>query len=640
MKCCMMNFENLGLSQQTIKAIDEFGIKEPTTVQADVIPSILEGKDVFTIAPQGCGKTMSYVLPLIDIISTKGAQNILIITPNSECSVMTSDKLAIFNKYHEINNATIKISGAGGYASFSTDAGGIVGYASNATINACINKGVLTTTLGNSNSQDGAGGGIVGNLASGTVSECYNEANIFENSGMVSGGGYGMGTICGRNNGTVINCYNTGDLTGNPDMVGLTMIGISDNAKNCYTTGTIVSYAETAGSKSIGSNATNSYRLTSPQAQSYFSGWDFDEVWCIDSSINDGYPYLRAFYEVDVTYQAGQGTGSEQTISYDKNVDFNLSTLQSLGFSCVGHTFAGWLGSDGVTYSDGQTVNLSDNLTLTAQWAPAQYTITYRDQGNAEFSGVLGANSPTTHTYNTATTLIKPTKNYYTFGGWFDNSTCTGNALTTLSGTGYTSNITLYAKWTAVPYTITYYIVTDGVVTEWADSSNTNTKTYTVEDSVISFTAPTAPQGYAFAGWSTTQNGQITQTAPSINVGSSGNKTYYAHFNALNMNVTINCINYANQHFMIYVYSGDELILQIAPTETTSFALPYLDYASNKYSIQFVCGYYSSVSATGDNIEQDVNNDRIYTISTFNSSTPTIINFSISTPNLGGIIII
>ena len=104
----MMNFADLGLSQQTIKAIDEFGIKEPTTVQADVIPSILEGKDVFTIAPQGCGKTMSYVLPLIDIISTKGVQNILIITPNSECSVMTSDRLAIFNKYHEISNATIK----------------------------------------------------------------------------------------------------------------------------------------------------------------------------------------------------------------------------------------------------------------------------------------------------------------------------------------------------------------------------------------------------------------------------------------------------------------------------------------------------------------------------------------------------
>lgn len=100
-----MNFADLGLSEHTIKAIEEFGITEPTTVQADVIPSILQGKDIFTIAPQGCGKTMSYVLPLLDIINSKKAKNILIITPNSECSVMISDQLAIFNKYHEINQA-------------------------------------------------------------------------------------------------------------------------------------------------------------------------------------------------------------------------------------------------------------------------------------------------------------------------------------------------------------------------------------------------------------------------------------------------------------------------------------------------------------------------------------------------------
>lgn len=108
-----MNFEDLGLSEKTIRAIDEFGIKEPTTVQSDVIPSILEGKDVFTIAPQRCGKTTSYVFPLIDIISTQenNKKNILIITPDSEQSVVVSDRLAIFNKYHEINEATIKDTG-------------------------------------------------------------------------------------------------------------------------------------------------------------------------------------------------------------------------------------------------------------------------------------------------------------------------------------------------------------------------------------------------------------------------------------------------------------------------------------------------------------------------------------------------
>ena len=94
-----MNFADLGLSEKTIKAINEAGIKAPTTVQADVIPSVLEGKDVFTIAPAGCGKTCSYVFPLIEIISQNKAKNILIITANSKQSVGVSDRFAVFNKY-------------------------------------------------------------------------------------------------------------------------------------------------------------------------------------------------------------------------------------------------------------------------------------------------------------------------------------------------------------------------------------------------------------------------------------------------------------------------------------------------------------------------------------------------------------
>ena len=80
-----MNFLDLGLSEKTVKAINECGIEKPTTVQVDVIPAILQGKDIFTIAPGGCGKTVSYVLPLIDIISRREKLNIL----------------AMLNRFHE-----------------------------------------------------------------------------------------------------------------------------------------------------------------------------------------------------------------------------------------------------------------------------------------------------------------------------------------------------------------------------------------------------------------------------------------------------------------------------------------------------------------------------------------------------------
>lgn len=102
-----MNFIELGLSEKTVKAINEAGINSPTTVQVDVIPSILAGKDVFTIAPSACGKTCSYVFPLIDIISRKEAQNILIITASPKQSVTVSDRFSVFNKYHEVNESTV-----------------------------------------------------------------------------------------------------------------------------------------------------------------------------------------------------------------------------------------------------------------------------------------------------------------------------------------------------------------------------------------------------------------------------------------------------------------------------------------------------------------------------------------------------
>lgn len=99
-----MSFRDLGLSDKTIQAIEDLGYQEPTTVQKDVIPSILEGKDIFTIAPSACGKTCAYIFPLIDIISQNTTQNILIITPDEKDAVKVSDKFAIFNKYHQIND--------------------------------------------------------------------------------------------------------------------------------------------------------------------------------------------------------------------------------------------------------------------------------------------------------------------------------------------------------------------------------------------------------------------------------------------------------------------------------------------------------------------------------------------------------
>ena len=110
----------------------------------------------------------------------------------------------------------------------------------------------------------------------------------------------------------------------------------------------------------------------------------------------------------------------------------------------TGHDFEGWYNASTKVTSP---YTLTGNTTLTAHWTPQDYTITYKDQGDADFSGTHENNYPTQHTYGTATTLKSATKSGYNFLGWFTTSDCSGSAITQLGATAYTSNITLYAKW-------------------------------------------------------------------------------------------------------------------------------------------------------------------------------------------------
>ena len=93
--------------------------------------------------------------------------------------------------------------------------------------------------------------------------------------------------------------------------------------------------------------------------------------------------------------------------------------------------------------------------TVAASFTPQTYTITYKDQGDVAFSGSHADGYPTSHTYATETTLKSASKTGYTFGGWFGNSSCTADAMTSIGATSITADITLYAKWTADTYDIT-----------------------------------------------------------------------------------------------------------------------------------------------------------------------------------------
>ena len=62
----MTQFSDLGLSQPVLQALDLKGYNEPTPIQAQAIPAVLEGRDLMGIAQTGTGKTAAFMLPSID----------------------------------------------------------------------------------------------------------------------------------------------------------------------------------------------------------------------------------------------------------------------------------------------------------------------------------------------------------------------------------------------------------------------------------------------------------------------------------------------------------------------------------------------------------------------------------------------
>ena len=168
--------------------------------------------------------------------------------------------------------------------------------------------------------------------------------------------------------------------------------------------------------------------------------------------------------------------------------------------------------------------------TITANFAGDQYSITYKDQGDVAFSGNhvdSPSAHPTTHTYGTAISLNSATKTGYTFGGWFDNSSCTGEAVTSLGATAYSNDITLYAKWTEVISALSTSCNYDAGNPSYAAPTVSGSATNVGYATTRTITATAAGTGYTFAGWTLTNctrtdGGAATATTITIRANGDG----------------------------------------------------------------------------------------------------------------------
>ena len=109
-------FAELGLSEPILRAVAEAGYVQPTPVQAQAIPAILARRDVVAIAQTGTGKTASFVLPMLHMLSSGRARarmpRSLILSPTRELATQTSSNFEIYGKHLNLTMALL-IGGVG-----------------------------------------------------------------------------------------------------------------------------------------------------------------------------------------------------------------------------------------------------------------------------------------------------------------------------------------------------------------------------------------------------------------------------------------------------------------------------------------------------------------------------------------------
>ena len=226
------------------------------------------------------------------------------------------------------------------------------------------------------------------------------------------------------------------------------------------------------------------------------SGWistaaDGDEI-CISLLRSTKYnTTVECIYRIEmdgtITKIADQNSAN-RTPYYNKygnlsSTDFRITLNESGKYRYFG--YHAYEGTDGF-----YVTKPSEELTITGL-PRIKYNL--NSQNFADICNIQNSSSnPIKYSQNQSITLANPTAEYLTFDGWYLNSNFTGSKVTKVNTSG-TSDITLYAKWIPVEYTITY-VLNGG--TNPADA----VKTYHVASGTVTLPEP-SKTGNSFAGW-------------------------------------------------------------------------------------------------------------------------------------------
>jgi ATP-dependent RNA helicase RhlE len=108
-----LSFEHLNLIEPLLKALKSSGYSEPTPIQQQAIPMILERKDVLGCAQTGTGKTAAFALPIIQLLSQQGlsqrsrAVRALVLAPTRELAIQVGENFGKYGKHTDVRHTVI-----------------------------------------------------------------------------------------------------------------------------------------------------------------------------------------------------------------------------------------------------------------------------------------------------------------------------------------------------------------------------------------------------------------------------------------------------------------------------------------------------------------------------------------------------
>lgn len=107
-----MHFEKLGLIEPLIRSVTLAGYQRPSPIQAQAIPAILAGHDLLASAQTGTGKTASFVLPILQRLSTRSRAKsnhvkALILAPTRELAAQVFEKITAYGEHLSLRAAVV-----------------------------------------------------------------------------------------------------------------------------------------------------------------------------------------------------------------------------------------------------------------------------------------------------------------------------------------------------------------------------------------------------------------------------------------------------------------------------------------------------------------------------------------------------